>query len=153
MHPELGTRSSWRPSLRLIASLYDVYYLNQAKPVPYRSTRADRALTKRDMHARQISRESPQSNFREAPSLSAQKKSRPSALYEECLDDYDTHQRTIPMPATRKKQHRVWNQQAGLSKAAIAYAKKVSSNRRLAIKFLKEAGIIEKPGVLARPYR
>jgi hypothetical protein len=40
-----------------------------------------------------------------------------------------------------------------LSDAARAYAKKVRGDRRLAIKFLKEAGIIEKPGVLARPYR
>ena len=37
--------------------------------------------------------------------------------------------------------------------AARAYAKKVTSNRRRAIKFLKEAGIIDKPGILARPYR
>jgi hypothetical protein len=40
-----------------------------------------------------------------------------------------------------------------LSKAALAYAKKVEGNRELAIKFLKKAGIIEKPGKLARPYR
>jgi len=40
-----------------------------------------------------------------------------------------------------------------LSDAARAYAKKVRGNRKLAVKFLKEAGIIEKPGVLARPYR
>jgi hypothetical protein len=42
---------------------------------------------------------------------------------------------------------------AVLSPAARAYAKKVANNRRLAIKFLKNAGIIDKPGTLARPYR
>jgi hypothetical protein len=40
-----------------------------------------------------------------------------------------------------------------LSKAALAYAKKIEGNRRLAIKFLKEAGIIERPGKLHRNYR
>ncbi len=40
-----------------------------------------------------------------------------------------------------------------LSKAALAYAKKIEGNRELAIEFLKEAGIIERPGKLARPYR
>ena len=40
-----------------------------------------------------------------------------------------------------------------LSKTARAYAKRVAGSRRLSIKFLKEAGIIEKPGKLARPYR
>jgi hypothetical protein len=42
---------------------------------------------------------------------------------------------------------------AVLSPAARAYAKKVTGNRQRAIKFLKEAGIIDKPGTLARPYR
>jgi hypothetical protein len=40
-----------------------------------------------------------------------------------------------------------------LSKAARAQAKKVEGNQELAIEFLKRAGIIEKPGKLARPYR
>jgi hypothetical protein len=40
-----------------------------------------------------------------------------------------------------------------LSEAALAYAKKIEGNRELAIEFLKKAGIIERPGKLARPYR
>ncbi|MFL6603976.1 MAG: hypothetical protein ACJ8R9_21975 [Steroidobacteraceae bacterium] len=40
-----------------------------------------------------------------------------------------------------------------LPPAARAYARKIEGNRELAIRFLKEAGIIEKPGKLARPYR
>ena len=40
-----------------------------------------------------------------------------------------------------------------LSPAARAYTKKIAGNRRRALKFLKEAGIIDKPGILARPYR
>ena len=42
---------------------------------------------------------------------------------------------------------------AVLSPVARAYAKKIASNRKSAIKFLKEAGIIDKPGTLAKPYR
>jgi hypothetical protein len=42
---------------------------------------------------------------------------------------------------------------AVLPPAARAYAKKIAANRQRAIKFLKEAGIIDKPGTLARPYR
>jgi hypothetical protein len=40
-----------------------------------------------------------------------------------------------------------------LPEKARTYAKKVAASRELSIKFLKEAGIIEKPGKLARPYR
>jgi ribosomal protein S25 len=39
-----------------------------------------------------------------------------------------------------------------LSEKALAYAAKIVKSRRLSIKFLKEAGIIERPGRLARPY-
>ena len=42
---------------------------------------------------------------------------------------------------------------AVLPPAARAYAKKVESNRQRAIEFLKKAGIIDRPGTLARPYR
>ncbi|MBS0422612.1 MAG: hypothetical protein JSR66_33200 [Proteobacteria bacterium] len=40
-----------------------------------------------------------------------------------------------------------------LSKKALAYAKKLASNRGLAIAFLKRAGIIERPGKLHKNYR
>jgi hypothetical protein len=40
-----------------------------------------------------------------------------------------------------------------LPDAALAYARKVEHSRKLSIPFLKEAGIFEKPGVLARAYR
>jgi hypothetical protein len=40
-----------------------------------------------------------------------------------------------------------------LPEKARTYAKKVAASRELSIKFLKEAGIIEKPGKLARHYR
>jgi hypothetical protein len=55
---------------------------------------------------------------------------------------------TIPI-----KKRRVLARPAVLPEAARAYAKKVAASRRLSVKFLTEAGIIEKPGVLARPYR
>jgi hypothetical protein len=57
------------------------------------------------------------------------------------------------MPVTPAKKHRAKAHPPVLSKAARAYAKKVESDPQLAAKFLKEAGIIEKPGVLARRYR
>jgi hypothetical protein len=40
-----------------------------------------------------------------------------------------------------------------LSKKALAYARKIVKDRKLAIQFLKKAGFIERPGRLARPYR
>jgi transcriptional regulator with XRE-family HTH domain len=40
-----------------------------------------------------------------------------------------------------------------LSEAALAYAKKIVSNQKLAIAFLKRAGFIDRPGKLARHYR
>ena len=46
-----------------------------------------------------------------------------------------------------------FNRPAVLPPAARAYAKKIEGNRQRAIEFLKEAGIIDKPGTLARPYR
>ena len=59
------------------------------------------------------------------------------------------------MPKQSKKQAGWWqyHREPVLSKAARAYARKVEGNRELAIRFLKKAGIIEKPGKLARPYR
>ena len=57
------------------------------------------------------------------------------------------------VPVTLSKKRRVSARPPVLSKAARAQAKKVEGNRELAIKFLKRAGIIEKPGKLARPYR
>ena len=57
------------------------------------------------------------------------------------------------MPVTLSKKGRMKGRPPVLSKAARAYAKKVEGSRKLSIKFLKEAGIIEKPGKLARPYR
>ena len=42
---------------------------------------------------------------------------------------------------------------AVLCPAARAYGKKVASNHQGAINFLRETGIIEKPGTLGRPYR
>jgi hypothetical protein len=40
-----------------------------------------------------------------------------------------------------------------LSEAALAYAKKIESDRKLDIGFLKRAGIIERPGLLSKNYR
>ena len=40
-----------------------------------------------------------------------------------------------------------------LSKKALAYGKKLASNKGLAIAFLKRAGIIERPGKLHKNYR
>lgn len=54
---------------------------------------------------------------------------------------------------TAKKRQRLASRPPVLSEAARAQAKKVSADPKLAAKFLQEAGIIEKPGVLARPYR
>lgn len=56
------------------------------------------------------------------------------------------------MRATLTKKHRVSARPAVLPETARAYAKRVAGSRQLAAKFLKEAGIIEKPGTLARPY-
>jgi hypothetical protein len=66
--------------------------------------------------------------------------------------DYCRKWRSI-VPVTLSKKRRVSARPPVLSKAARAHAKKVEGNRALAIKFLKRAGIIEKPGKLARPYR
>ena len=60
---------------------------------------------------------------------------------------YNGHMRSSP------EKYPMSDRPAVLSPAARAYAKKVANNRRLAIKFLKNAGIIDKPGTLARPYR
>ncbi|MGH9622970.1 MAG: hypothetical protein ACRD4G_01360 [Bryobacteraceae bacterium] len=57
------------------------------------------------------------------------------------------------MTKSAPKKRSIRAQPPVLSDAARAYAKKVRGDRKLAIKFLKEAGIIERPGVLARPYR
>jgi hypothetical protein len=57
------------------------------------------------------------------------------------------------VPVTRSKKPRFPARPPVLSKAVRAYAKKIEGNRALAIDFLKRAGIIEKPGKLARPYR
>jgi hypothetical protein len=57
------------------------------------------------------------------------------------------------MPVTISKKRRVTAQPPVLPKAARDYAKKVVSSRAESIKFLKKAGIIERPGKLARPYR
>jgi hypothetical protein len=51
------------------------------------------------------------------------------------------------------KKHPMSDRPTALSQAARAYAKKIAGHRRLAIEFLKKAGIIDRPGVLARPYR
>jgi hypothetical protein len=40
-----------------------------------------------------------------------------------------------------------------LSEKALAYAAKIVKSRKLSIKFLKKAGIIERPGKLHRNYR
>ena len=61
-----------------------------------------------------------------------------------------TWSRTVPAKRAKKRSPA---RPPVLSKAAQAYAKKVGASRELSIKFLKEAGIIEKPGKLARPYR
>ena len=59
----------------------------------------------------------------------------------------------MPMSKSAPKKHSIQVHVQVLSDAARAYGKKVRGDRKLAVKFLKEAGIIEKPGVLARPYR
>jgi hypothetical protein len=56
-------------------------------------------------------------------------------------------------PKRAKKRRASTEQTPVLSKAVLAYARKIEGNRALALKFLKEAGIIERPGKLARPYR
>ena len=58
----------------------------------------------------------------------------------------------VAMSGSSKKQS-LSGRSAVLSPAARAYAKKIEGNRQRAIEFLKEAGIIDKPGTLARPYR
>jgi len=65
----------------------------------------------------------------------------------------DVKVRPTSVPANPVETLRVSTRPAVLPEAARAYAKKVVASRRLSIKFLREAGIIEKPGVLARPYR
>lgn len=57
------------------------------------------------------------------------------------------------MPARTVKKRRTKTRPAVLPKETRAYAKKVEGNPKLAAKFLKDAGIIEKPGTLARAYR
>jgi hypothetical protein len=59
----------------------------------------------------------------------------------------------LPMSKSAPKRRSIQAHPPVLSDAARAYAKKVRGNRKLSVKFPKEAGIIEKPGVLARPYR
>jgi hypothetical protein len=59
-------------------------------------------------------------------------------------------------PRTRKRvaaAKRASSRPPVLSEAALAYAKKIEKDPKLAIEFLKKAGIIERPGKLARPYR
>lgn len=60
---------------------------------------------------------------------------------------------SFTVPRTPAKKRRISAQPPVLSKKARAYAKKVEGSRQLSIKFLKEAGIIEKPGKFARHYR
>lgn len=76
--------------------------------------------------------------------------------------NHDTADVLLPQPNRRlyeldvevgPKNRSLQAQPPVLSEVARAYAKKVRGDRKLAVKFLKEAGIIEKPGVLARPYR
>lgn len=55
--------------------------------------------------------------------------------------------------STAKKLDQVTARPPVLSKAAREYAKKIERDPALAAKFLIDAGIIEKPGKLARPYR
>jgi hypothetical protein len=57
------------------------------------------------------------------------------------------------MAGKRSRRPQFPSREPVLSKTARAYAKKIESNRRLAIKFLKEAGIIERPGRLSKHYR
>lgn len=71
-----------------------------------------------------------------------------SMLYELTSQYYN-----LEMSKSAPKKRSLPVQPPVLSEAARAYAKKVRGDRKLAVKFLKEAGIIEKPGVLARPYR
>ena len=57
------------------------------------------------------------------------------------------------MPKTLPKRYPASTRSDVLPEKARTYAKKVAASRELSIKFLKEAGIIEKPGKLARNYR
>lgn len=57
------------------------------------------------------------------------------------------------MPVQTSKKRRVSARPAVLPKATREYAKKLEGDPKLAAKFLKEAGIITKPGTLARAYR
>jgi hypothetical protein len=84
-------------------------------------------------------------------------------LYDYSQDDYSQKWRSImtgtaskkrpPRSKRRAAEQPAFTRAPVLSKAALAYAKKLEGNRELAIEFLKEAGIIERPGKLARPYR
>jgi hypothetical protein len=57
------------------------------------------------------------------------------------------------VPVRISKKRRIQADPPVLPKAALAYARKIVKGPRLSIKFLKKAGIIEKPRKLARPYR
>jgi hypothetical protein len=57
------------------------------------------------------------------------------------------------LPKTPTKRLAVSARSIVLPERARTYAKKVAASRELSIKFLKEAGIIEKPGKLTRHYR
>lgn len=70
------------------------------------------------------------------------------------------HELLLPptRPSKHTTEHRVparwtFERPPVLSEAALAYAKKLTRDRKLAIAFLKEGGFIERPGKLARPYR
>lgn len=57
------------------------------------------------------------------------------------------------MPNRRFKRFEFPKREPVLSPRALAYARKITRNRKLAIDFLKRHGFIERPGRLARPYR
>ena len=57
------------------------------------------------------------------------------------------------MAKTPSKRHPASTRSDVLPEKARVYARKVAASRELSIEFLKEAGIIEKPGKLARHYR
>lgn len=79
------------------------------------------------------------------PTLSTgRKESRPGALKDPGVHIWRKRSQMTPRPSADSPV---------LSKAALVYAKTIEGNRRLAIEFLRKAGIIEKPGKLSRPYR
>lgn len=86
--------------------------------------------------------------------ISSQQPTLRSVIRRSSLEDLIVpYNRGMRSPRPPSKKQPLSARPAVLSPAARAYAKKIEGNRQRAIEFLKKAGIIDKPGTLARPYR